>query len=188
MNIDENNYTPEALAWKLLMDDKITTSNLMVFSDENNKETVFEILLTIYLEMIFGHYKMAYLESNYNEEDYDDIYENFKLDITNVNLFALTNVFASKFNKLNYILNVKEITREKYDENKKNRYCTILLKDSPFDNTYFLMNEQYIDPEKRYHFVLNSLYKRKENINLRDIYCTVIINNICYKIYFTNII
>ena len=190
--IDENNYTPEALAWKLLMDDEITRSNLMIFSDENNKEIVFEILLTIYLEMIFGYYKMQYLESNFNEDNdnsdnYDDIYDNFKLDLSNVNLFTLTNVFAEKFNKLNFILNVREITREEYDKNKKTRYCTMLLKDSPYDNTYFIMNEKHLDPEKRYHFVLNSLYKTQENIDLRDIYCTVIINNICYKIYFTQI-
>jgi hypothetical protein len=190
--IDDNNYTPEALAWKLLMDDDITTSNLMIFSDENNKEIVFEILLTIYLEMIFGYYKMQYLESNCNnideaDDNYDDIYDNFRLDLTNVNLFMLTNIFSTKFNKLNFILNVREITRLEYDENKKNRYCTILLKDSPFDNTYFIMNERHLDPEKRYHFVLNSLYKTKENIELRDIYCTIITNNICYKIYFTQI-
>jgi len=190
--IDDNNYTPEALAWKLLMDDDITTSNLMIFSDENNKEIVFEILLTIYLEMIFGYYKMQYLEANYNNIDeaddtYDDIYDNFRLDLTNVNLFMLTNIFSTKFNLLNFILNVREITRLEYDENKKNRYCTILLKDSPFDNTYFIMNERHLDPEKRYHFILNSLYKTKEHIELRDIYCTIIINNICYKIYFTQI-
>ena len=181
--IDDNNYTPEALAWKLLMDDAITTSNLMILSDENNKEIVFEILLTIYLEMVFGHYKMQYLESNCyddNVDNYDVIYDNFKLDISKVNLFTLTNIFASKFNKLNFILNVREITREEYDINKKNRYCTILLKDLQFDATYFLMNENHLDPEKRYHFVLNSLYTKQENIDLREIYCTVIINNICY--------
>jgi len=194
--IDDNNYTPEALAWKLLMDDEITTSNLMIFSDENNKEIVFEILITIYLEMIFGYYKMQYLETNYNNGDeteegetdnYDDIYDNFKLDINKVNLFTLTNVFASKFNKLNFILNVREINREDYFQSKQNRYCTVLLKDSPNDEMYFTLNEKHLDPEKRYHFVLNNMYKTKENIDLRDIYCSVNINNVYYKIYFTQI-
>ena len=189
--VDENNYTPEALAWKLLMDDNITISNLMVFSDVNNKETVFEVLLTIYFEMIFGHYKLMYLEANCHQENYnenyDDIYDNFKLDITQVNLFKLTDIFASKFNKLNFILNAREITRDEYNISKNNRYCTILLKDSPFDEAYFLINKQFLDPEKRYHFVLNCFYKKIENINLREIYCTIIINSVCYKIYFTNI-
>jgi len=193
--IDDNNYTPEALAWKLLMDDAITTSNLMIFSDENNKEIVFEILLTIYLEMIFGYYKMQYLEANCNNneaddktlDNYDDIYDNFKLDINKVNLFTLTNVFASKFNKLNFILNVREINREEYFQSKQNRYCTVLLKDSPNDEMYFTLNEKHLDPEKRYHFVLNNMYKTKENIDLRDIYCSVNINNVYYKIYFTQI-
>jgi hypothetical protein len=186
--IDDNNYTPEALAWKLLMDDNISTSNLMIFSDENNKEIVFEILLTIYLEMIFGHYKMEYLESLINNDDnYDDIYDNFKLDMNQVNFFTLTNVFATKFNKLNYILNVKEITKEEYFESKKNRYCTILLKDSPSDHMYFMINEKNLDPDKRYHFVLNNMFKSNIEHKLYDIYCSVCINNLCYKIYFTNL-
>ena len=54
--IDENDYTPEALAWKLIMDDNINNSNLLIFSEDNNKETLFEILLTIYVEMIFDYY------------------------------------------------------------------------------------------------------------------------------------
>jgi hypothetical protein len=198
--IDDNNYTPEALAWKLLMDDDITTSNLMIFSDEKNKEIVFEILLTIYLEMIFGHYKMQYLEANCNnidnidniddndeDDNYDDIYDNFKLDINKVNLFTLTNVFASKFNKLNFILNVREINREEYFQSKQNRYCTVLLKDSPSDEMYFTLNQKHLDPEKRYHFVLNNIYNTKENIDVRDIHCSVNINNVYYKIYFTQI-
>ena len=50
--------------------------------------------------------------------------------------------------------------------------------------TYFMMNEKYLDPEKRYHFVLNSLYEKKEN--LYDIYCTFNINSNYFKIYFSN--
>lgn len=189
-NIDENNYTPEALAWKLLMDDNITSSSLMIFSDENNKEVVFEILITIYLEMVFGHYKMQYLESLDEESlnDYDNIYDNFKLNIENVNLFSLTNIFLSKFNKLKYILNVREITYEEYEKSRKKRYCTVFLKDNPSDYTYFMMNKQYLDKDKRYHFVLNSLYKSENNNNLYDVFCTVNINNTYFKIYFTNLV
>ena len=44
-----------------------------------------------------------------------------------------------------------------------------------------MMNEKYLDPEKRYHFVLNSLYEKKEN--LYDIYCTFNINSNYFKIF-----
>jgi hypothetical protein len=188
--IDNNDYTPEALAWKLIMDDNINNSNLIIFSEDNNKETVFEILLTIYIEMIFDYYKLKYLESldsedsDDNFDNFDNNFDNFKLDVSKINMFNLTNIFSSKFNKLKYILNVKEITSEEYEISRKQRYCTVFLKDSPHDYTYFIMNEKYLDPEKRYHFVLNSLYEKKEN--LYDIYCSFNINSTYFKIYFTN--
>ncbi len=58
-NLNENDvYTPEELAWQLIMDENISPRTLMAFSDENSKEITFEILVTIYLEMIFDYYKM----------------------------------------------------------------------------------------------------------------------------------
>jgi hypothetical protein len=182
---DDNNYTPETLAWTLIMDDNINDSGLLIFSEENNNEIIFEILITIYVEMIFNYYKLKYLESQYDSDNvnFDDNFDNFKLDINQINMFTLTNVFKTKFNKLKIILNVKELTQEEYETSRKHRYCTILLRDSPHDNTYFVMNEKYIDKHKKYHFVLNSLYSLKEN--LRDIYCTFAINSKYFKIYFT---
>lgn len=186
-------YTPEELAWKLVMDENIDDSAaIMAFADENSKETLFEILITIYIEMLFDYYKMTYLEStlDLNEEDEEnkicDEFENFKLDLNNVNLELLTNVFTEKFKKIKYILNVYDISYDYYEYIKKNRYCTVLLKDSSSDSTYFLMNEAHLDPEKRYHFVLNSLYLPSNE--LRDIFCTVKINNKYYKISFTSAI
>lgn len=182
--IDENDYTPEALAWKLIMDDNIDNSSLLIFSEDNNKETLFEILLTIYVEMIFDYYKLKYLESLDSNENFDNNFDNFKLDVSNINIFNLTYIFSSKFNKIKYILNVKELTSEEYEISRKHRYCTVFLKDSPNDYIYFMMNEKYLDPDKRYHFVLNSLYEKKEN--MYEIYCTFNINSNYFKIYFTN--
>ena len=179
----ENNYTPETLGWTLIMDDNISDAELLIFSDENNNETIFEILITIYVEMIFNYYKLKYLESQYDLDNYDDNFDNFKLDINQINMFTLTNVFKTKFNKLKFMLNVHELSQEEYEDSRKHRYCTILLRDSPHDNTYFVMNEKYIDKNKKYHFVLNSLYNLKNN--LRDVYCTFSINSKYFKIYFT---
>lgn len=59
-----------------------------------------------------------------------------------------------------------------------------MLKDSPTDYLYFEMNKDHIDSEKRYHFVLNNLYK--EQSELKSIFCSFNINNKYYKIYFVN--
>jgi uncharacterized protein YrzB (UPF0473 family) len=188
-NLDtENNdktYTPEELAWNLIMDEHIESSQMLAFCDENTKEMLFEILITIYLEMIFNYYKLQYLENTINDENDEKIcdeFDNFILDLSKVDINMLTGIFKEKFSKLKFILNVIEIEKKQYEFFKIHRYCNIMLKDSPFDNTYFLMNADYLDPIKRYHFVLNSLYTKSED--LRNIFATVTIYGKHYKIYF----
>jgi len=184
-------FTPEELAWKMIMDEHIPSSAIVAFSDDNSIESLFEILITIYLEMLFNHYKMQYLQQfvNLTDDDNDDInydieekLNEFKLDLTHTNLSSLTDIFCKKFNIINYILNIHEIEKEDYDYSKKYRYCSILLKDSPLDNLYFIINADILDPDKRYHFVLNSLYIKKDK--LKDICCTINIHNKYYKISF----
>lgn len=179
-------YTPEELAWQLILDENISPRTLMTFADENSKEIMFEILVTIYLEMIFNYYKLKYLENTTdNDDDIINAYDNFKLDLTNVNVNMLTDIFFEKFKKLRIILSVRDMSQIEYENTKKIRYCTVMLKDSPQDATYFMMNEEYLDKNKRYHFVLNSLYQKKEN--LRDIVCTININGKYFKINFNTI-
>jgi len=190
---DGGTYSPEELAWKLIMDENINDNNvIMTFADENSKETMFEILVTIYIEMLFDYYKIQYLENTLyldkkkEENIICDEFENLEFDLNNVNLELLTNIFTEKFKKIKFILNIYEISCEHYEYIKKNRYCTILLKDSEYDSTYFLINEAHLDPEKRYHFVLNSLYIPVTE--LRDIFCTVKINDKYFKISFMSAI
>lgn len=197
-DIDETNnndeiYTPDELAWTLIMDENINKGGvLMVFSDvcSDAKETLFDILITIYIEMIFNYYKIKYLENTIdkeedNEDNINEEFYNIKLDIKKININTLLEVFYKKFMKLNILLQVSEISNEYYNYIKKDRYCTILLKDSPTDETYFIMNEKYLDNTKRYHFVLNSQYEKKNN--LRDIYCSIKINDKYYKISFNTV-
>lgn len=190
---DGGTYSPEELAWKLIMDENINDNNvIMTFADENSKETMFEILVTIYIEMLFDYYKIQYLENTLyldkkkEENIICDEFENLEFDLNNINLELLTNIFTEKFKKIKFILNIYEISCEHYEYIKKNRYCTILLKDSEYDSTYFLINEAHLDPEKRYHFVLNSLYIPVTE--LRDIFCTVKINDKYFKISFMSAI
>ena len=66
LNNDSNNdlnndiYSPEELAWKLILDESVNPTSIMTFADDNSKEIVFEILITIYLEMIFNYYKLKF--------------------------------------------------------------------------------------------------------------------------------
>ena len=198
---DGGTYSPEELAWKLIMDENVSDGALVGYVDEDSNEVLFEILITIYIEMIFNYYKLKYLESTIkddkdedededeDEEDDNDIinrFDNFKLDLTNINIDNLTNIFSEKMKKIKYNLFVSELSQTQYDYIKQKRYCNVLLKDSPIDKTYFIKNEKYLDPEKNYHFTINSLYQKNKN-DLRDIYCTANINQKYFKIYFTKI-
>lgn len=187
---DGGTYSPEELAWKLIMDEHVNSGALLGYVDDDSNEILFEILITIYMEMVFNYYKLKYLESTLNDtvEEENDIinkFDNFKLDLSNLNIDNLTNIFTEKIKKIKYNLFVSELTQNQYENIKQNRYCNVLLKDSPNDKTYFAMNEKYLDPEKRYHFTINSLYKKNSKKNLRDIYCTANINGKYFKIYFT---
>jgi len=188
MNQDDINkddtFTPEELAWRLLLDDNVNNVQLLAFSDENSVEILFEILLTVYVEMIFNHYKMQYLEFNAEEDNFDDKFDNFKLDLSQINLEMLTDNFDEKIKKLKFILNINEISFDRFEECKMNRYCTILFKDLLRDKAFFIMNAKYLDPEKRYHFIKNSKYENKTI--LRDIFCSFELNGKYYKINFSN--
>jgi hypothetical protein len=195
-NNKDDTFTPEELAWRLLLDENVNNVQLLAFSDENSVEILFEILLTVYVEMIFNHYKMQYLEFHAEEDEFDDEFDdkfddefddkfdNFKLDLSQINLAMLTDNFDEKIKKLKFILNINEIPFEKYEECKINRYCTVLFKDLLRDKAFFIMNSEYLDPEKRYHFVKNSKYEIKTI--LRDIFCSFELNGKYYKVNFSN--
>lgn len=180
----DDTFTPEELAWRLLLDDNVNNVQLLAFSDENSVEILFEILLTVYVEMIFNHYKMQYLEFNAEEDNFDDKFDNFKLDLSQINLEMLKDNFDEKIKKLKFILNINEISFDRFEECKMNRYCTILFKDLLRDKAFFIMNAEYLDPEKRYHFIKNSKYENKTI--LRDIFCSFELNGKYYKINFSN--
>lgn len=179
----DDTFTPEELAWRLLLDENVNNVQLLAYSDENSIEILFEILLTIYVEMIFNYYKLQYLESQADNDNFDETYENFKPDLSKINISILTENFDEKIKKLKFVLSVNEISKERYEECKINRYCTIIFKDLLRDRAFFMMNSEYLDPEKRYHFIKNSKYNTT-NI-LRDIFCSFELNDKYYKINFS---
>ena len=186
--LENDVFTPETIAWRLLVDGdlKEIRGQLLTFTEDenitNNVEKViieFEILITIYMEMIFGWYKLLYLMEN-------DDPKKFIVDLSKITLENLENPFSEKFKILGYILSVEEITdMEYYDFVRDESYCRIALRDLDDDHGFFFLNRQNIDPEKRYHFILNSKYPK--HACLRNIYSLVKIKKVAYKINFLKI-
>lgn len=187
-------FTPETLAWQLLVDEdmekKIEIGQLIASIDlENepnskiyNKEAYeFEILITIYMEMVFGWFKLLHLmENEQNGTNYD-----FKPNLSLVTLNDLTDPFSEKMSIIGYNINVEEITNMEYFNLLRNRsYCRVALRDLKSDDTFFKMNNKKIDPDKRYHFVMNGNYKGEKI--LRNIFMVFMLNDKGYKISFSH--
>ena len=104
-NSDDNTYTPESIAWKLLVDDdfaKTENGQLLGFLQEgqiNDKleaTTIgFEILITIYMQMVVNWYKLLYLMETSDNDD-----KNFKLNLNNITIDDLLNPFKEKIQTL----------------------------------------------------------------------------------------
>lgn len=168
--IESADFTPETLAWTLITDEsceKIKNGKLLFFSDQNGlnleeqTENKFQILLTIYFELIFGWYKLLHLMQN----EMDGTDTEFKPDLSSITIDDLTKEFVDKFKILGFILHVKEITNDElYIEENAKCYCKVLLRDSPLDSNYFFMKRYQLDPEKRYTFVRNSRFQLTQHI------------------------
>lgn len=183
-------YTPELFAWKLLLEDanaSVLSANLQSFTDtydEADDPTTFsfEVLLTIFMELIFGMLKL-----NHYAENQDD---QFNPNFSNHNLEDIIPLLKHKFNELCYILSI-EIIDETQENNSyvnmvnKNRYCKILLRHNQADSGYFIVNEHIIDPDKDYHMVLNSRYELTDKLN--DVYATCSLNDKTYKFSFDKV-
>lgn len=190
-------YTPESLAWRLLVDDDlkdVTMPTLLAsidLSEESQPDIFnkyayeFEILLTIYLEMVFGWYKLLHL-MDCEEKGVD---KDFFVDFNKVNFSDLEDPFKTKIKTLGYILNIDKIdkitNKDYYEKLRQESYCRVALRDLSSDYGFFQINKNSIDPEKRYHFIINSNFKGKNN--LRDIFMLLVINDVGFKINFVKI-
>ena len=189
--VESSEFTPETLAWMLITDDDcldVKNGQLLCFSDDSNLspeqlvEDRFQILLTVYFEMLFGWYKLLHLMQN----ELDCVETEFKPNINSITLEDLTKEFVEKFKVLGYILYVKELNDDDhYNEEYTNCYCRILLKDSDLDSNYFVMKRHQLDPEKRYTFVRNGKFKLKSSI--KRYVAVVKLPKKAFKIYFDGI-
>ncbi len=186
-------FTPETLAWHLLVSDNlknVDVGQLMASIDldeepnpkvYNREAYEFEILLTIYMEMVFGWFKLLHLMDN----EQKGIETEFKPDLSKLSLDDLENPFKENFEIIGYNLHINQITDMDYYENLRIKsYCRTALRDLQSDYGFFNLNKNNIDPEKRYHFVMNGGFKGEKF--LRNIYMLIKINNVGYKVNFTH--
>jgi hypothetical protein len=189
-HIDDTNYTPETLAWKLLFDNNIESfsSQLLTFTDEASKETepttyIFEVLITIFMEMI-----IAILKTNYYSDDNNNDKE-FNPKFSHNDFDEILSNLKQKFNLINILLFIEKI--EPIEDNKlhitevtKNRYCRIIMKHNKDDFTLFNIYEDRIPEDKIYHMLLNNKFVLT-NKNLNSVYAIASLDGITYRIYFS---
>lgn len=203
-NQDDNIVTPESLAWKLLMDNDIEDFKGVIMSfidgcnEDNNYENQsgqFEILITMYMEMIFGLLKINHVNKQLNEKgELDpliDLEKTFKPDLSNLSLDDMTQVFRDKFKKIRIYLSTSLVLDSEPDDVKdfgswSKYYCRILLKDVDTNLSYFLANRQRLDPDKRYTFVIRN-DPDKQQTKIDDFYAVCALPNMKVKISFSPI-
>lgn len=203
-NQDDNITTPESLAWKLLMDNEIKDFNGVIMSfidgcDENNNYDnlagQFEILITMYMEMVFGLLRINHvsklLDENGELDSMIDLDKTFSPDLSNLSIDDLTLVFREKFKKIRIFLSTSLILDSDTDDmrdfgSKSEYYCRILLKDLNHDRAYFLANKHRLDPEKRYTFTIRNNPGQKQT-KISDFYAVCALPSMKVKISFSPI-
>lgn len=200
---DDNIVTPESLALKLLIENDVNdyTGVLQMFVDDNNSTLYdkyagqFEILITIFMEMIYGMLKIehinSFIDSDGNLDENIDFDSTFKPNFSEYDIKDITKIFQEKFKKIRIYLSIHEVQGD--DKNNKNDYgyydkyyCRTILKDTFDGRTYFWRNRKILDPNKRYTFVLRN-DNDKNNKKLDDFYAICVFPHIKIKISFSPI-
>ncbi len=184
VNVDEletfdvnslNGQDPEQIAQIIFAHEPKNKCSIQIIGEDSDSATLFEILLTIFMEGIMLLYHNL---------------ENVSIsDITYEHLYALN----PWFNSFGFRLIISEIDTNMIETSKDcndcndcdDHYCRIILKESSYKP--FFLHRNIV---KNYTYFLNSIYKdgcNKEN--LIDIYATFKKDggNLLYKIHFDNI-
>ncbi|VBB18278.1 hypothetical protein YASMINEVIRUS_741 [Yasminevirus sp. GU-2018] len=212
-NDADNIVTPESLAWKILMDDDVEdyAGVMLPFVTSDQDQTgqnaqntnmrydsladQFQILITVYMEMVFGMLKINHVSSNLNSDgdvnEGVDLEKTFKPDLSQFTVEHMLEMFREKFKKIRVFLSVREIFDAKEDNprdfgSSKDYYCRVILKDTPDGKTHFWANRHTLDPEKRYTFVIRQDEKKTQK-KLDDFYAVVALPNFKARISFSPI-
>ena len=155
----------------------------------------FQILITIYMEMVFGILKIKHVKSNLNTcHDIDQnisLNDTFTPDLSEFSVNDMIDVFREKFKKICIFLSIREI----HDADKNNPrdygsasdyYCRVILRDMPDGDMYFCANQHIIDPDKRYTFAIRNDDKKAQK-KLDDFYAVVTLPKFKVRISFSQI-
>lgn len=185
-NCSESAYTPELFALKMLVnDDKrdVLSAQLQTFTDtydteEDPSSFFFEIILTIFMELIFDTMML-----NHYATSQDDFVPDFKKN----KISDVLKILKHKFNELYLMLFVEMIddvpdNKDYIEKIEADRYCKVLLRHNPKDHSYFMLYNDTIDEDKDYHMSINKKFKKTDKLN--KIHATCFLHGIIYKIYF----
>lgn len=189
-------YTPESLAWDLLVGntDNTKVEKLLDYSYErvDNKKKIasqekltfrFEILLTIFMEILFDLAKLnCYGENNEGSLKFEPKYEKF-------NINAYIDLIEDKFKILGFCVFINKEKMENFSGDKdgfkflmENRYCRVLLKNYSEDNSDF----ENLPGDTYYHMKINGLNKNKYD-DLKQIYSIFFWGEYVYCVNFCEI-
>ena len=192
---DDEYFTVESIAWKLLIDDdniEQLSSAIKTMSDvpdtEGNPLTfAFEIYMNLFCELVFNMMKIQFSSDpqNNDSEFYPDYEKN--------NLEDIVSILKNKYAKLHLLLCVNHIdinfnnsVNNYIDTHYHDRYSRILLVDNKYDKK---MMEKYgsCKEDNKFYMMLGSQrfnYVIKKDYNIRDVYSIIVANKKIYKIYF----
>ena len=207
-SVDGGAVTPEGLAWRLLMGDDIKDfSGMMQMFVEDDKNHLtqdhtfnllndqFQILITVYMEMVYGILKINHatqMFDKYGNVDEQALDATFIPDLSQFTISDMLLLFKERFKKINIFLSISEITDT--DQTNyldfgfyKDYFCRIILKDTEYGARYFEQHKNRLNPKVRYTFAINGGFNKKSK-NLNDFYAVVALpNNIKAKISFSPI-
>jgi hypothetical protein len=171
-------YTPEKIA-KVLLDEKLDDSQKRVEflnldkGDSSNHTFVYEILITIFMELLFGLIKLENKEQVFTANFYDTKIETYFPTISEKMELLGYLVFLEK-NERN------EIDPEEFIEMSTNRYCRTIFR--------YYDDDPFFDRERNllYHMKINGSCQNKKYKSLRDVFCLLLLEKI-YKISFVKV-
>lgn len=189
-NDDTDLYTPERLAWQLLYgnidDAKKGFDAYSVCPDNENQFTfLFEILFTIFMELLFNIAKISFYSEHENNQKFIPDYEKFNMEI-------FLSIISDKFALLSYLVNIRTYTNDDFIGNYDleyrnlvdNRYCRVILKyyynNSDSDNNIFT----HMDDNLYYHMHINALVNSNKFKKIEEVYAIIMLNYKFYKISF----
>jgi hypothetical protein len=203
--------TPESLAWRLLMDTdgdeadvKMCQGIMENFIIEDNElaknqnvryeqlSGQFEVLITMYMEMVISYLKFQHIQSLMNPEgEIDqsiDLEETFKPKYDKFTVDDLLIVFREKFAKIRIFLSIQEIQEYERHNRSSEYYCKVILKDTSEGKNYYQKNysNPSVSQDKRYTFVLRNDVKKSNN-KLDDFYAICTLPNMKIKISFSQL-